>query len=231
MMVEDRVFTGGDASDDEDDEEALAANAAMRSGGAGDPVLLAMLKDLRRDVASKRHLQPWIIFGDPALDDMSILYPITIEELKGCQGVGEGKARKFGAEFVDLIRKYVEENEISRPDDFIVKSAPSKSANKIFIIQSIDKCMSLEDIAAARGLDMDELMTEIEAIVSTGTSLNLNYYIRENLDEDIVEEIYDYFKEEASSDSVADAVAALGDDYDEMEIRLVRIKFLCEIAS
>ena len=231
MMVEDRVFTGEDASDDEDDEEALAANAAMRSGGAGDPVLLAMLKDLRRDVASKRHLQPWIIFGDPALDDMSILYPITIEELKGCQGVGEGKARKFGAEFVDLIRKYVEENEISRPDDFIVKSAPSKSANKIFIIQSIDKCMSLEDIAAARGLDMDELMTEIEAIVSTGTSLNLNYYIRENLDEDIVEEIYDYFKEEASSDSVADAVAALGDDYDEMEIRLVRIKFLCEIAS
>ena len=231
MMVEDRVFTCGDASDDEDDEEALAANAAMRSGGAGDPVLLAMLKDLRRDVASKRHLQPWIIFGDPALDDMSILYPITIEELKGCQGVGEGKARKFGAEFVDLIRKYVEENEISRPDDFIVKSAPSKSANKIFIIQSIDKCMSLEDIAAARGLDMDELMTEIEAIVSTGTSLNLNYYIRENLDEDIVEEIYDYFKEEASSDSVADAVAALGDDYDEMEIRLVRIKFLCEIAS
>ena len=231
MMVEDRVFTGGDASDDEDDDEALAANAAMRSGGAGDPVLLAMLKDLRRDVASKRHLQPWIIFGDPALDDMSILYPITIEELKGCQGVGEGKARKFGAEFVDLIRKYVEENEISRPDDFIVKSAPSKSANKIFIIQSIDKCMSLEDIAAARGLDMDELMTEIEAIVSTGTSLNLNYYIRENLDEDIVEEIYDYFKEEASSDSVADAVAALGDDYDEMEIRLVRIKFLCEIAS
>ena len=145
--------------------------------------------------------------------------------------MGEGKARKFGAEFVDLIRKYVEENEISRPDDFIGKSAPSKSANKIFIIQSIDKCMSLEDIAAARGLDMDELMTEIEAIVSTGTSLNLNYYIRENLDEDIVEEIYDYFKEEASSDSVADAVAALGDDYDEMEIRLVRIKFLCEIAS
>jgi ATP-dependent DNA helicase RecQ len=162
---------------------------------------------------------------------MSILYPITIEELKGCQGVGEGKARKFGADFVNLIRKYVEENEISRPDDFIVKSAPSKSANKIFIIQSIDKCMSLEDIASARGLDVDELMTEIEAIVSTGTSLNLDYYIKENLDEDIVEEIYDYFKEEAASDSVADAIAALGGDYDEMEIRLVRIKFLCEIAS
>ncbi len=232
-MVEDRVFTGGgDTSDDEEDEDEKAANAAMRGGGgAGDPVLLAMLKDLRRDVARKLKLQPWIIFGDPALDDMSILYPITIEELKGCQGVGEGKARKFGAEFVDLIRKYVEENEITRPDDFIVKSAPSKSANKIFIIQSIDKCMSLEDIAEARGLEMDELMTEIEAIVSTGTSLNLDYYIEETLDEDIVDEIYEYFRDEAASDSVADAVAALGPDYDEMEIRLVRIKFLCEIAS
>ena len=229
-MVEDRVFTGGDA-DDEEDEDTQAANAAMRGGGAGDPVLLSMLKDLRRDVARKLKLQPWIIFGDPALDDMSILYPITIEELRNCQGVGEGKARKFGAEFVNLIRKYVEENDISRPDDFIVKSAPGKSANKIFIIQSIDKCMSLEDIASAKGLDMDELMTEIEAIVSTGTSLNLDYYIEENLDEEIVEEIIDYFKEEAESDSLADAMAALGGDYDEMEIRLVRIKFLCEIAS
>jgi ATP-dependent DNA helicase RecQ len=162
---------------------------------------------------------------------MSILYPITIEELRGCQGVGEGKARKFGAEFVSLIKKYVEENEITRPDDFIVKSAPSKSANKIFIIQSIDKCMSLEDIAEARGLEMDELMSEIEAIVSTGTSLNLDYYIEETLDEDIVDEIYEYFRDEASSDSVADAIAELGDEYDEMEIRLVRIKFLCEIAS
>ena len=232
-MVEDRVFTGGnDVSDDEEDEEERAANAAMRGGGgAGDPVLLAMLKDLRRDVARKLKLQPWIIFGDPALDDMSILYPITVEELKGCQGVGEGKARKFGAEFVDLIRKYVEENEITRPDDFVVKSAPSKSANKIFIIQSIDKCMSLEDIAEARGLEMDELMGEIEAIVATGTNLNLNYYIKENLDEEIVDEIYEYFRDEASSDSVADAIEALGSDYDEIEIRLVRIKFLCEIAS
>ncbi len=230
-MVEDRVFTGGDA-DDEEDEEAAAANAAMKGGGgAGDPILLAMLKDLRKDVARKLKLQPWIIFGDPALDDMSILYPITVDELKGCQGVGEGKARKFGAEFVDLIRKYVEENDITRPDDFIVKSSPSKSANKIFIIQSIDKCMSLEDIAEARGMEMDELMGEIEAIVATGTSLNLDYYIEENFDEDIVEEIYEYFREEAASDSVADAIAALGGDYDEMEIRLVRIKFLCEIAS
>ena len=231
-MVEDRVFTGSGDADDEEDEETAAANAAMKGGGgAGDPVLLSMLKDLRKDVARKLKLQPWIIFGDPALDDMSILYPITIDELRNCQGVGEGKARKFGEEFVNLIRKYVEENDITRPDDFVVKSAPSKSANKIFIIQSIDKCMSLEDIAEARGMDMDELMSEIEAIVSTGTSLNLNYYIEENLDEDIVEEIYEYFRDEAASDSLQDAMEALSGDYDEMEIRLVRIKFLCEIAS
>jgi len=232
MMVEDRVFAGSSASDDDEDEESAAATAAaMKGGSAGDPMLLAMLKDLRRDMARKLGLQPWILFGDPALEDMSILYPITIEELRGCQGVGEGKARKFGAEFVDLIRKYVDENEIIRPDDFVVKSVPSKSANKIFIIQSIDKCMSLEDIADAKGLDMDELMTEIEAIVSTGTKLNLDYYIEANLDEEIVEEIYEYFKEEAGSDSVSEAIQAIGADYDEMEIRLVRIKFLCEIAS
>ena len=232
MMVEDRAFAGSDSSDDDEDEETAAANAAaMRGGSSGDPMLLAMLKDLRKDVARKLKLQPWIIFGDPALEDMAILYPITIEELRGCQGVGEGKARKFGAEFVDLIRKYVEENDIIRPDDFIVKSSPNKSAGKIAIIQSIDKGMSLEDIAHLRGLDMEELMTEIEAIVSTGTKLNIDYYIKATYDEEEVEEIIDYFREEASSDSVADALSDLGGDFDEMEIRLVRIKFLCEIAS
>ncbi len=231
LMVEDRTFSGTDAPEDEDDEEAAAAAAAMRGGSSGDPMLLSMLKDLRRDVARRLKLQPWIIFQDPALEDMSILYPITIEELRGCQGVGEGKARKFGAEFVDLIRKYVDENDIIRPDDFVVKSSPSKSAGKIAIIQSIDKGMSLEDIAHVRGLDMDELMTEIEAIVSSGTKLNIDYYIRSAFDEEEVEDIYDYFKEEASSDSVSDALSDLGGDYDEMEIRLVRIKFLCEIAS
>lgn len=162
---------------------------------------------------------------------MSILYPVTFDELKNCQGVGEGKAKKFGAEFIELIRKYVEENDITRPDDFVLKSAPNKSANKIFIIQSIDRRMNLEDIAGARNLDMPELMTEIEAIVATGTKLSLDYYIQDNLDEEIVSEIYDYFREEALSDSVEEALTALGGDYDEMEIRLVRIKFLCEIAS
>ena len=229
-LVEDRVFSGG--ADEEEDEEAAAASAAMRSGGGGgDPVLLSMLKDLRKDMSRRLKLQPWIIFGDPSLEDMSIQYPIRFEELKNCQGVGEGKARKFGKEFLDLIAKYVEENDITRPDDFVVKSAPNKSGGKIYIIQCIDRRMSLEDIAEARGMDMDELMTEIEAIVSSGLKLNLNYFIEQNIDEDVVEEIYDYFKDEAQSDSIADAIKELGADYDEMEIRLVRIKFLCEIAS
>ena len=227
-LVEDRTFSAG--GDDEDDDETAIAAAAMKGGG-GDAVLLSMLKDLRKDLSRRLKLQPWIIFPDPALEDMTILYPVTIEELRNCQGVGEGKARKFGAEFVSLIARYVEENEISRPDDFVVKSAPSKSAGKVAIIQGIDRRQDLEDIAAARGLDMDELMSEIEGIVATGTKLNLDYYISRNIDEDVVEDIYEYFREEAASDSVADAIEALGPDYEEMEVRLVRIKFLCEIAS
>ena len=230
-LVEDRVFAGG-GDDDEDDEEAAAAAVAMKAGGgAGDPVLLSMLKDLRKDLGKRLKLQPWIIFGDPALEDMSILYPVTFEELKNCQGVGEGKARKFGEEFIKLIKKYVEENEIERPDDFVVKSTPNKSAAKVAIIQSIDRRMDLEDIAEAREMDMDELLSEIEAIVSSGTKLNLDYYIENNLDEDIVEEIYRYFKEDATSDDVQAAIDALGPDYYENEVRLVRLKFLCEIAQ
>ncbi|MBR0111859.1 MAG: DNA helicase RecQ [Bacteroidales bacterium] len=227
-LVEDRTFSAG--GDDEDDDETAMAAAAMKGGG-GDAVLLSMLKDLRKDLSRRLKLQPWIIFPDPALEDMTILYPVTVEELRNCQGVGEGKARKFGAEFVALIAKYVAENDISRPDDFVVKSAPSKSAGKVAIIQGIDRRQDLEDIAAARGLDMDELMSEIEGIVATGTKLNLDYYISRNIDEDVVEDIYEYFREEAASDSVADAIEALGPDYEEMEVRLVRIKFLCEIAS
>ena len=230
-LVEDRVFAG-DSDDDDDDEEAAAAAVAMKAGGgAGDPMLLSMLKDLRKDLARRLKLQPWIIFGDPALEDMSILYPITFEELKNCQGVGEGKARKFGEEFIKLIKKYVEENEIERPDDFVVKSTPNKSAAKVAIIQSIDRRMDLEDIAEARGMEMDELLSEIEAIVSSGTKLNLDYYIENNLDQEIIEEIYRYFKEDATSDDVQAAIEALGPDYYENEVRLVRLKFLCEIAS
>ena len=159
------------------------------------------------------------------------MYPVTIEELKNCQGVGEGKARKFGKEFLALIAKYVEENEIDRPDDFVVKSIVNKSANKVFIIQSIDRKLPLEDIASARSMNMEELVSEIEAIVYSGTKLNLNYYIEQNFDEDVIDEIYDYFLNEAESDSVEAAFEELGGDYEEMEIRLGRIKFLCEVAN
>ncbi len=231
QLVEDRVFAGGGDEEDDDEEAAAAAVAMKAGGGAGDPVLLSMLKDLRKDLGKRLKLQPWIIFGDPALEDMSILYPETFEELKNCQGVGEGKARKFGEEFIKLIKKYVEENEIERPDDFVVKSTPNKSAAKVAIIQSIDRRMDLEDIAEAREMEMDELLSEIEAIVSSGTKLNLDYYIENNLDEEIVEEIYRYFKEDATSDDVQAAMDALGPDYYENEVRLVRLKFLCEIAQ
>ena len=226
MLTEEREFAEG-----EDDDDDMAATAAAAKGGGGDAQLLAMLKDLRRDVARKKRLQPWVIFGDPSLEDMSIMYPMTYDELKNCQGVGEGKAHKFGKEFIELIAKYVEENEIERPDDFVMKSIVNKSVNKVFIIQSVDRKLPLEDIADAKGLDMEELMDEIEAIVFSGTKLNLDYYIEQTLDEDIVDEIYDYFHDEAESDSLADAMEDLRDDYDEMEVRLVRIKFLCEVAN
>ena len=229
-LVEDRTFSTGVPEEDEDEEGNAAAAALRAGGGAGDPALLSMLKDLRKDLSKRLKLQPWIIFGDPSLEDMATAYPISFDELKNCQGVGEGKAKKFGEEFIKLIRKYVEENDIIRPDDFILKSPPNKSANKVFIIQSIDRRMSLEDIAEAKGLEMEELLGEIEAIVSSGMKLNLDYYIEENLDEDIVEEIYDYFRNEATSDDVQQAIEALGPDYYENEIRLVRLKFLCENA-
>ena len=225
MLTEEREFAEGE--DDDDD----VAGAPARGGGGGDEQLLAMLKDLRRDVARKKNLQPWVIFGDPSLEDMSIMYPVTVDELKNCQGVGEGKARKFGKEFLALIAKYVEENEIDRPDDFVMKTMVNKSVNKVYIIQSVDRKHPLEDIASAKGLDMEELMSEIEAIVYSGTKLNLDYYIEQTLDDDVVEDIYAYFKEEAESDALDVVMEDLGDDYDEMEVRLVRIKFLCEVAN
>jgi ATP-dependent DNA helicase RecQ len=228
-LVKEREFqSSGD--DDSDDEEAAIASS-MKGGGGGDSTLLSMLKDLRKDVSKKLHLQPWIIFSDQALEDMSILYPINLTELQNCQGVGAGKANKFGKEFVDLIKKYVDENDISRPEDFIVKSAPSKAADKVYIITSIDRRIPLEDIAEAKGMELGDLLNDIEAIVASGTKLDLNYYINANVDEDVIEDIYNYFKEEAVSDSVEEAMKVLGPDYEEMEIRLVRIKFLCEIAN
>ena len=226
MLTEDREFADG-----EDDDDDIAAASAAKGGGGGDEQLLAMLKDLRKDVARKLKLQPWVIFGDPSLEDMSIMYPITVDELKNCQGVGEGKARKFGKPFLELIARYVEENEIERPDDFVMKSIVNKSVNKVFIIQSVDRKLPLEDIADAKGMEMEDLLSEIEAIVYSGTKLNLDYYIEQTLDDDVVEEIYDYFHDEAESDDLATVMEDLKDNYDEFEVRLVRIKFLCEVAN
>lgn len=205
-----------------------SASAPLRGGGASDDVLLLMLKDLRRDVAKKAGLPPFVIFQEPSLEDMATQYPITKEELYNITGVGVGKAEKYGDKFLELIKRYVEENEINRPQDMVVKSVVNKSGNKVYIIQSIDRKMDLEDIAISKGLSADELLTEIEVIVNSGTKLNINYYIEEVIDEDKVEEIYNYFKYNAKSDSIDDAITELGGDYAEDEVRLVRIKFINE---
>ena len=230
MLTEDREFVDGE--DDDDDEPVIGAGKHGQSGGGGgDQNLLAMLKDVRKDLARRQNLPAWVIFSDPSLEDMSIQYPMTVDELKNCQGVGEGKARKFGKPFIELIAKYVEENEIVRPDDFVVKSVVNRSANKVFIIQSIDRKLPFEDIARNKDMDLDELLDEIESIVGSGTRLNIDYYIRQTIDEDKVDDIYDYFKEEADTDSVTDAMKELGGDYTEEEVRLVRIKFLSEVGN
>ena len=212
---------------DEEEKEAEAV-VPMGKGGAADEELFAMLKDLRKKVAKQHGLPPFVIFQDPSLEDMAVQYPITIEEMQNITGVGVGKARKFGEEFVKLIKAYVEEKEIIRPQDMIVKSVGNKSGNKIFIIQSIDRKMDFEDIARAKDLDFDELLTEIEGIVNSGTKLDISYYLRDFMDEDKIEDIYLYFKEDAESDSLDAAIDELGADYTEEEIRLVRIKFMCE---
>lgn len=227
MLTEDRTFAEG-----EDDDDDAAAVAVRSGGGGGDETLLAMLKDLRKDLSRRLKLQPWVIFSDAALEDMSIMYPVSLDELQRCQGVGEGKARKYGKEFASLISKYVEENEIERPYDLsVMKTVRHNSDNRITIIQNLDRRMALEDIAEALGLEFDELLTEIESIVQFGFKLNLNYYIEQNVDDDVVDEIYEYFRDEAESDSIEDALKELGADYEENEIRLVRLKFLCEVAN
>lgn len=227
MLAADRSFSEGNADDDDDDDAPVPAKGA----GGGDMHLLSMLKDLRRDEGKRLHLQPWIIFSDSSLEDMSIMYPETFDELIKCQGVGEGKAKKYGKPFLELITRYVEDNEISRPDDFLVRSMPNKSSDKIFIIQSVDRRMALEDIAEARNMEMSDLLSAMEGIVESGTKLNLDYYIDNNLDADVADELYEWFRTEAESDSLEDAIDALAGDYEEMEIRLVRMKFLSEVAN
>lgn len=227
MLAADRSFSEGNADDDDDDDAPVPAKGA----GGGDMQLLSMLKDLRRDEGKRLHLQPWIIFSDSSLEDMSIMYPETFDELIKCQGVGEGKAKKYGKPFLELITRYVEDNEISRPDDFLVRSMPNKSSDKIFIIQSVDRRMALEDIAEARNMEMSDLLSAMEGIVESGTKLNLDYYIDNNLDADVADELYEWFRTEAESDSLEDAIDALAGDFEEMEIRLVRMKFLSEVAN
>ena len=218
-----------DYDEEEKEEEVMAAS--MGRGAAADEELFAMLKDLRKKVAKKHGLPPFVVFQDPSLEDMAIQYPVTLEEMQNITGVGAGKARKFGEEFVKLIKAYVEEKEIVRPQDMVVKSVANKSGNKIFIIQAIDRKMDFEDIARAKNLDFDELLTDIEGIVNSGTKLDISYYIEQYMDEDKAEDIYLYFKEDAESDSLDAAVEELGADYTEEEIRLVRIKFLCEMGN
>ena len=216
---------------DEEEREEEAMTAQMGKGGAADEELFSMLKDLRKKVAKKHDLPPFVIFQDPSLEDMAIQYPITLEEMQNISGVGAGKAKKFGEEFIKLIKAYVEEKDIIRPQDMVVKSVANKSGNKIFIIQSIDRKMDFEDIARAKNLDFDELLSDIEGIVNSGTKLDISYYLDQYMDEDKIEDIYLYFKEDAESDSLEAAIEELGSDYSEEEIRLVRIKFLCEVGN
>lgn len=215
----------------EEEDSNGNVGGAPSGGASGDPQLFSMLKDLRKRVAKKNSLPPFVIFQDPSLADMSIQYPVSIEELQKIQGVGQGKARRYGREFVSLIKKYVEENEIERPEDLIVRTVANKSKMKVFIIQSIDRKLSFEDIADSKGIEVKDVITEVEAIVNSGTKLNIDYYINDVLDEEHQEEIFDYFRE-AESDSIAEAVEELGeDDYSEDDVRLMRVKFFSDLGN
>jgi len=226
----DVMFTLDHEYEEVDDDDSVGA--PMDKSGAVDDELFAMLKDLRKKVAKKKNLPPFVIFQDPSLEDMSVQYPITLEELQNITGVGAGKAKRYGQEFVELIKAYVEDKEIIRPQDMVVKSVANKSLLKVFIIQSIDRKMDLEDIAEAKNLEMNELLTEIEAIVNSGTKINLDYYINRVIDEDKRDEIFDYFHKEAETENLEDAMKALGeDDFTEEEVRRGRIKFLSEMGN
>ncbi|MGL2988068.1 DNA helicase RecQ [Flavobacterium sp. RSSA_27] len=221
MMSEDHEY-----NESEDD----AIETAAKSSGTSDEVLMGMLKELRKKEAKKLGLPPFVIFQDPSLEDMALKYPISTEELVNIHGVGEGKARKYGKEFVALIQRYVEDNDIVRPDDLVVKSTGVNSANKLYIIQNIDRKLALTDIASAKGLSMGALIKEMEQIVYSGTKLNINYWIDEILDEDQQEEIHDYFME-SHSDNIEEALKEFDGEYDIDELRLMRIKFISEVAN
>lgn len=220
MMTEDHVY------DREEDQTIIS----QRGGGVADEQLFKMLKEERKRLAQKLKLPPFVIFQDPSLEDMSLKYPSSIEELSNVHGVGEGKAKKYGRTFIELINRYVEENEIVRPDDLVVKSTGSNSALKLYIIQSIDRKLALPDIADAKGLEMEDFIKELEAIVYSGTKLNIDYWLDEILDEDQQEEIHEYFLE-AENDRIDAAMKEFDGDYEEEELRLYRIKFISDIAN
>ena len=213
-------------NDFDEDEEPVP----QKGGGAADPALFSMLKDLRKKLSKQLDVPPYVIFQDPSLEAMATVYPISIEELQNIPGVGAGKAKRYGTEFCDLIKRHCEENEIDRPEDLRVRTVANKSKLKVSIIQSIDRKVALDDIASAKGIDFSELLDEIEAIVYSGTKLNIDYFLEEVMDEDHMLDIYDYFKE-SETDSLDDAMDELGEDYTEEEIRLVRVKFLSEMAN
>jgi len=213
------------------ESEEESEDIPQGGAAAGDPELFAILKDLRKKVAVKQNLPPFVIFQDPSLSDMSIQYPTTLEELQNIIGVGQGKAQRYGKSFVEVIKRYVEEKGIERAQDMVVRSVANKSKNKVYIIQNIDRKLALNEIAEAKGMSLDELLTEVEAIVNSGTKINIDYYIDEVMDEDQVEDIFRYFREDAKSDAMEEAIAEFGDDYEVEDIRMVRIKFLAEMGN
>ena len=221
MMSEDHEYN-------EAEDEAIVT--ASKVAGTADDALMTMLRELRKKVAKKLSVPPFVVFQDPSLEDMSLKYPISIDELINIHGVGEGKAKKYGKEFVELIARYVTDNDIIRPDDLVVKSTGANSASKLYIIQNIDRKLSLEDIANAKGFTMENLLKEMEQIVNSGTKLNINYWINEILDEEQQEEIHNYFME-SESDNIEDALKEFDGEYDIEELRLLRIKFISEVAN
>ncbi|WP_060875186.1 ATP-dependent DNA helicase RecQ [Myroides odoratus] len=221
LMTEDHEYAEGDA---------VVESDAPRAELVIDQVLINLLKDLRKKVAKKAGVPPFVVFQDPSLEEMCLKYPITLEEMANIIGVSDGKAKKFGKDFVDVIKNYVEENDIIRPDDLVVKSTGANSALKLYIIQSVDRKLSLDDIAKAKGLDMDALLKEMEQIVYSGTKLNIDYWLDEVLDEDQQEEIYDYFMD-SESDNIKTAMAEFDGEYDTDELRLMRIQFITKEAN
>lgn len=222
MMTKDHVYSK--------DETGNIVTAEKSNGAVADEQLLKLLRDLRKKEAQKLGVPPFVVFQDPSLEDMSLKYPVTMQELINIQGVGEGKAKKYGKAFVELISKYVEENDVVRPDDLVVKSTGANSGLKLYVIQSVDRKLPLDDIASAKGLELPELIKEMEQIVFSGTKLNIGYWIDEILDEDQQEEIHDYFLE-ADTDSISAAIEEFDGDYEDEELRLYRLKFISEVAN